>query len=312
MTPRPFGTLGDGRRVQAVDLASADLSITVLTLGAILQDARLAGLGAPLTLGSEDLADYEGRMGYFGAVVGPVANRIAGARTQIGGRNHDFPPNEGPNLLHGGTSGTHAQIWTIDDVAPGTLALSLDLPDGLGGFPGNRHLTAAFAFDGRRLTLELTATTDAPTLMNLANHSYWRLGGTGHAGHRLAVAADSYLPVDAALIPTGEIRAVHDAFDLRAGRVLDGAEGFDHNFCLARAPRPLTRIAELAGPSAHMLLETTAPGLQVYSGNPAGVALEPQFWPDAPNNPAFPPILLTPGQTFRQTSRWTFTRREGP
>jgi aldose 1-epimerase len=144
--------------------------------------------------------------------------------------------------------------------------------------------------------------------MNLANHSYWQLGGDGQAGHRLTVAADHYLPVDEAKLPTGEIRAVSGAFDLRAGRVLDGAEGFDHNFCLAPAPRPLTRAAELAGPSARMLLETTAPGLQVYSGKTEGVALEPQAWPDAPNHPVFPPILLTPGQTFRQTTRWTFTR----
>lgn len=306
---RAFGTLSDGRAVQAVTLASAELSVTVLTLGAILQAVRLAGVAPSLTLGSNGLADYEGRMGYFGAIVGPVANRIGGARAVIAGQAQHFPPNEGPNLLHSGPTGTHAQLWTVSEAAPQRLTLSLTLPDGLGDFPGTRRITAAYSLDGPTLTLELTARTDAPTLMNLANHSYWRLGGDGQAGYRLTVAADSYLPVDAALIPTGEIRAVSGHFDLRAGRVLDGAEAYDHNFCLAPAPRPLTRAAELAGPAAHLLLETTAPGLQVYSGNPEGVALEPQLWPDAPNDPAFPPILLTPGQTFRQTTRWTFTRR---
>ncbi len=308
MTPRPFGTLRDGRAVQALDLASPDLRVTILTLGAILQDLRLTGVEAPLTLGSADLSAYEGAMRYCGAVVGPVANRIGGARAQIAGQACRFPPNEGANLLHGGATGTHAQIWGVEALTDSAATLSLTLPDGLGGFPGTRRITAAYSLDGPALTLDLTATTDAPTLMTLANHSFWRLGGDGHAGHRLTVAADHYLPVDAAKLPTGEIRAVSGAFDLRAGRLLDGAEGFDHNFCLAPAPRALTRAAELSGPAAHLLLETTAPGLQVYSGNPAGVAMEPQFWPDAPGNPAFPAILLTPGQSFRQTSRWTFTR----
>ncbi len=307
--PRPFGTLRDGRAVQAVTLASADLAVTVLTLGAVLQDVRLSGVGPSLTLGSDRVADYEGRMAYFGAIVGPVANRIGGARAQIGQRAFIFPPNEGPNLLHSGPTGTHAHLWTVEEATPQRLTLSLTLRDGLGGFPGTRRIMAAYSLDGPALTLELTATTDAATLMNLANHSYWRLGGDGHAGHRLTVVADHYLPTDAGKLPTGELRAVHNAFDLRTGRVLDGAEGFDHNFCLAPGPRPLTRAAELAGPSAHMLLETTAPGLQVYSGKPEAVALEPQAWPNAPNHPAFPSIVLTPGQAFRQITRWTFTRR---
>jgi aldose 1-epimerase len=162
--------------------------------------------------------------------------------------------------------------------------------------------------------------------MNLAHHGYWNLDGAPSTrGQRLSIAADRYLPVDALLIPTGEERHVQDVFDLRKGRALDGSEGFDHNFCLARAPRPLTEVARLEGRHATLHLATTEPGLQIYDGRRldtapfpghggkpygpfAGLAMEPQRWPDAPHHPGFPPITLDPGQTYRQETRWRFTR----
>lgn len=323
---RPFGQTRDGRPVQAITLASPDLTATILTWGAALQDLRLAGLGHGLTLGGPDMAAYEGPMGYFGTIVGPVANRIAGARATIAGRDHRFAANDGANLLHGGADGTHAQLWHLDGATEVEARLSLLLPDGAGGFPGTRRITADYRLSGAALTLTLTATTDAPTLMNLAHHGYWNLDGAPTTrGQRLTIAADHYLPVDAGLIPTGEERPVEGAFDLRAGRTLDGSEGFDHNFCLARAPRPLTEVAHLAGRQATLHLATTEPGLQIYDGRRldtapypghggkpygafAGLAMEPQRWPDAPHHPGFPPITLAPGETYRQDTRWRFTR----
>lgn len=324
---RSFGTTASGDRIEAIRLAAGELSATILTRGAILQDLRLAGVPYSLTLGSDTLAAYEGPLAYAGAVVGPVANRIGGAQAQIGGKSFRFEANEGPNLLHSGATGTHARTWRIVEATGAGATLALTLPDGLGGFPGTREISARFALDGRALTLELTATTDAPTLMNLANHSYWALDGRADiGGHRLRVAADSYLPVDAALLPLGAPAPVSGAFDLRTGRVLDLTEGFDHNFCLASARRPLAFAAELTGRSGvTMTIETTEPGLQVYdgaglktapylghSGQPyghhAGIAMEAQGWPDAAAHDSFPPVTLAPGETYRQATRWTFGR----
>lgn len=328
---RGFGTTADGRTVEAVTLSDGTLTVTVLTLGAILNDLRLAGVPYGLTLGTPDLAPYEGGMGYYGAIVGPVANRIAGARAGIAGTEYRFPPNEGRNLLHGGAAGTHARLWDIAGVTETALTLRLTLPDGHGGFPGNRRITARYAL-AEPGTLELTieADTDAPTLFNLAQHGYWNLDGTrDYAGHRLRIAADRYLPVDAEMIPLQKPAPVAGTpFDFRAGRVLTPGEGarIDHNFCLSEARVPPRPVLELTGASGVTLaMETTEPGLQVFDGGNdvaaaytghggqnlgpwAGLALEAQCWPDAPNHPGFPPILHTPGAPYRQVTRLRFAR----
>jgi aldose 1-epimerase len=322
-----FGSTSAGEPVEAIRLAGGELTAVILTQGAILQDLRLAGVPHSLTLGSDQLAAYEGPMGFFGAVVGPVANRIGGAQAVVGGRTCRFEANEGPNLLHGGASGTWAQNWRIEAASEAEVTLGLSQPDGLGGFPGNREISAHFALSGQALTLTLSATTDAPTLINLANHSYWTLDGRPDiAGHSLRVAADRYLPVDAALLPLGPPEPVSGAFDLRAGRRLDLTEGFDHNFCLADAVRPRSVAAELTGQSGvRMVLETTEPGLQVYDGRGiatapypghagqpygphAGIALEAQRWPDAPAHADYPSIGLVPGESYRQVTRYSFDR----
>ncbi len=322
-----FGYGSDGRRVDAVNIGGAELTATILTRGAVLQDVRLAGVGHSLTLGTDFLEAYEGPMAYFGAIVGPVANRIAGASAEVGGRICKFPANEGVTLLHSGPRGLHTRHWAIDDVTNASVTLHIVLEEGDDGFPGRRDIRAAFRIEGTALHLALTATTDALTLMNLANHSYWNLDATPTtAGHRLRIAADRYLPVTPALIPTGENRAVSDAFDLREGRMLDLTEGYDHNLILSDRPQRMTEVAELTGRSGISLrLATTEPGLQVYGGQGlatapwpshrgepcgafAGIALEPQRWPDAPHHPGFPTILLSPGETYRQETRWTFGR----
>jgi aldose 1-epimerase len=284
----------------------------------------------PLTLGSHDLHAYEGPLRYAGAVVGPVANRISGASARIGDTQFSFDANEnGMTTLHGGAAGLHARVWSVVEAELDLVVMELALPSGDGGFPGTRRFRAEYRIEPpASLKVTLSATTDAPTLINLANHSYWNLDGTPTtAGHRLTVAADRYTPVDAAGIPTGEVAPVAGTpFDLRRGVTLDDRPLYDHNLCLAEAPRPLSRAARLQGRSGVTLdLETTEPGLQVYdgrfldtapdfglTGRPygafAGVALEAQRWPDAPNRPGFPSLLLRPGETSVQVTRFTFAR----
>lgn len=321
----PFGTTSDGTPVQRVRIASGRLSAAILTFGAALQDVRLSGVAHSLTVGSPSLAAYEGDMRYCGTVVGPVANRIGGAAARIGARLHRFDANENGNTLHGGRRGTQSRVWTLAGHGPAHAELHLHLPDGDGGFPGNRRLSARYDVDDAALTLTLAAETDAATLMNPANHSYWRLADEpDFCGHRLRIAADRCTPAGPDGLPTGRIAPVAGTRqDFRAERVLTTAP-IDLNFCLSDGPRPLRPVAWLTAPSGLQLeLATTAPGLQVFDGHildmpdhpgndggaygaHAGLALEPQSWPDAPNHAGFPQIELGPGQTWQQITRWTF------
>jgi len=331
VTVTAFGHKADGALVEAIRLRAGDISATILTLGATLQDLRLAGTPWPLTLGCDQVAAYEGACRWMGSVCGPVANRIGGARAVIGGRTCRFEANErGRTCLHSGQTGTDQQVWTIAAAGADHCTLTLALADGLGGFPGNRRLTAAFALRAPGiLALTLTAVSDADSLMSLSNHSYWNLDGSAATtGHRLQVLADRYLPTDADQLPLSPVPVAGTGFDLRGGRRLTGEMQLDHNFCLADAPRPLTEAARLTGAKGvEMRLFTDAPGLQVYDGaglrslphighmgepyGPfAGLALEPQFWPDAAGRADFPSIRLSPGQVWQQQSEWHFCRRQ--
>ena len=333
MSLRRFGNLRDGREISEITLAAGALTARVLTLGAILSDLRMAGADWPLVLGSAEIGAYEGPMRWFGAVVGPVANRIGGARALIAGHEARLEANEGTSTLHGGTSGTSAQVWTVADQAPDRVTLALTLPAGLGGFPGNRRLSAEYRLTApATLALTLYASTDAPTLVNLAHHPYWNLDGTGDtSAHRLRVAAEAYLPTDGAMLPLGPRQSLEgDPRDLRHARALATLPPLDHCFILAEAPRALTPVATLCGTRGITLaLATTAPGLQVYDGaglgtapwqghagapyGPrAGLALEPQLWPDAPAHADYPSILLTPDTQFEHQTRYTLSRHSSP
>lgn len=326
-----FFTLPDGREIRRILLRDGELTASVLTLGAVLQDLRLAGTPWPLVLGSETPADYLDPMKFYGAIVGPVANRIAGASLEIGGKTHRLEANEGGrNTLHGGDSGTWAAIWKVAAQGPAHVVLSLDLADGHGSFPGNRRILAEYRIlPPATLSLVILATTDAPTPINLAHHAYWNMDGTTDlSGHRLTIAAGHYTPVDSASIPTGEVRDVTGTgFDFRAGAALPATQDVDHNFCLADARRDRPEFAaELRGRHGPVLrIETTEPGLQIYDaarmntaphiglmgqpyGGHGGLAIEPQGWPDAPHHPNFPSILLEPGQTYRQETRFILGR----
>jgi len=322
MAVTTFGTTAQGRSVKRIAMAAGGLRAAVLTWGAVLQGVWLDGVAHSLTLGSDSLTDYEGKMRHHGALIAPVVNRLGGAQAPIAGVLHRFEANQdGAHTLHAGRAGTHLQVWDLVEASDSAVTLALTLPDGAGGFPGTRPLRATFSLHPpATLRLQITATTDRPTLFNAANHSYWNLDGSPlWAGHRLQVAADRYLPTTAAFTPTGEIAAVAGtAYDFRTAREI-APEGppLDTCFCLADAPRGLTPVLTLTGASGVALqMATTDPGVQVYDGRNAirpgrdfyeGLAIEAQNWPDAPNHAGFPGIELRPGQTYAQTTEWRFT-----
>lgn len=319
-----FGTTQSGKEVRKIDLSCGDLRVSLLTLGAIVQDLRLAGVDRSLTLGSDQLADYEGAMRHHGSLIGPVANRISNARVRLDGMMYELERNvDGRIHLHSGAQAAHRQVWELVAASETSATLALDLPDGQCGLPGNRKITAEFTLSApASLTMTVTGTTDTKTLMNFANHSYWNLDGSpSWAGHQLAIAAAHYLPCTDDLCPTGERRAVNGTpMDLREMReIAVGAPHADNNFCLSETIQPLRDVLWLRGQSGvNMTMATTEPGMQFYDGRDAqrpgqnnyeGVAFEAQHWPDAPNHPDFPSIVVDAGETYRQVTRWTFSNQ---
>lgn len=319
-------TLPDGRKVDRLTLQGGGLTAQLLTLGATLQDLRMEGVDHPLILGCPDPADYLDGGLYMGAIVGRTANRIGGARFVLDGREYRTDPNfRARHTLHGGSRGTHWHLWTIEEVRDDRATLSLTLPDGDMGFPGTLGIRADIALRDQALILDLRAEADAPTPCNLAFHGYVNLDGGGDVrGHRLRVAADRYLPVDGDLIPLGDTAPVQGTrFDFRQGRTIAPGE-YDHNLCLSDGPVAPRVVAELTGRSGiRMQVATDQPGLQVYDGahfcglaglegrryGPfAGVALETQGWPDAPNRPGFPDSILRPGQVYRHHAAYRFSQ----
>lgn len=326
-----FGASPDGTTVHRLRLGGGGLSAHVLTCGATVQDLRLDGHAPPLTLGFAHLDAYIAHSGYFGAIVGRYANRIGGGAFALDGKTCRLDRNfRGRHLLHGGSRGADKRIWTIRDHGPDFVILALRMADGEMGFPGNLDVSCTCRLTAdSALSIEIKATTDAPTLANFAHHSYFNLDDGGASpilDHRMEIAAEAYLPVDDDLIPTGEIRAVAGTpFDFRASRPI-GDFAFDHNFCLGPARRPPVQVArvEAARSGVAMEVRTSEPGLQFYAGGnivaPApgldgiayrahsGLCLEPQIWPDAPNRPAFPRAVLRPGETYRQSTVYAFSR----
>lgn len=316
-----FGRTSDGRVVQRIALAKGDLTVSLLTYGAILQSVRLAGVAHDLTLGSDRLSDYEGDMRFHGVIIAPVANRIGNARAVIAGREHRFEANQAGHCLHSGSTGAHRQVWEIVEISDSAATLGLSLSDGLGGFPGNRRIEARYSLTESALRLELHATTDAETLWNATSHGYWTMDGAKTwAGHSLQISADHWLPTDTNDRPTGEIAPVAGGpMDFRQMRTpAPGTPPLDHCFCLSDGPRPLRDVVILQGASGlRLTVATTEPGVQVYDGRDArrpgqgiyeAIALETQGWSGAPSYPDFPPITLRPGTPAVQITEWRFSR----
>ncbi|OYU33863.1 aldose epimerase family protein [Novosphingobium sp. PASSN1] len=337
------GTLKDGTRVEAITLANSQgISARILTYGATLQSLVApdrAGRKADVVLGHATAADYEANRTYFGVTVGRVANRIAGGHFTLGGVTYTVPRNNGANSLHGGDKGFDRANWTVAKLVSGPVAsvvLTHHSPDGDMGYPGALDVTVTYTLDERGdLSIVFEAATDKPTIVNMTNHALFNLAGDGAPqgamAQHLTIPAARFTPVDAGLIPTGELRDVTGSvFDFRKGRVLaeglrDGTDpqiatgrGYDHNFVLDKGQTAMPELAaRLEDPVSGRVLEvlTTEPGIQLYTGNfldgtvtgkgghlyrmGDGVALEAQKFPDTPNQPKFGSVRVDPGKPYR-------------
>ena len=328
-----FGTLPDGDPVRRVTISGGGLTANVLTWGAIVQELRLAGHDAPLTLGFETLENYLDHSLYFGAIVGRYANRIAAGRFAIDGEKFETDGNDNGNTLHGGAKGLDRRNWSIADHGPDFVTLKAQEPSGWMGFPGNLEVTCTYRLRvSGVLAIELSATCDRPTLCNLAHHSYFNLddGGRGSIlDHRMAMPAAAYTPVGTDLLPTGAVLPVEGTdFDFVMPRSIRRRPGedttYDHNWCFAAARGPIRQMCWVQGARSGVEMEvwSTEPGLQFFTGqfpdravpgldgvsyrSFAGFCLEPQVWPDSPNHPHFPQAVLRPGEDYRQVTEYRF------
>lgn len=319
-----FGTLSDGTPVQRWTLERAGVRVRVLSYGGIVQSLEVPdrdGRSADVVLGFADLDGYLAHPGpYLGALIGRYANRIAGGRFTLDGVTYPLARNNAPNSLHGGERGFDKRVWDATPVDHG-VRLSRVSPDGEEGFPGRLEVAATYTLEADgALRIAYEAVTDAPTVVNLTNHSYVNLAGSGNAGgHELRLAASRFTPVDADLIPAGELQEVAGTrFDFRQARKV--GSGYDHNFVLDKGlTERAVEVAELYDPSSGRALTvaTTEPGLQLYTADHLsgpfapgdGIALETQHFPDSPNRPEFPSTVLRPGEVFRSETVYGFSVR---
>lgn len=332
-----FGQMPDGTDIEAVTIGSGDLTASIITLGAVIREIRLAGVDHPLVLGFDDLDSYLQYSPHFGALVGRSANRIAHGRFAIDGHDYQLECNEGGHThLHGGKNGFGSIPWRLVDHDDTSATLALTSVDGDEGYPGRCEVRCRYSIEApSTFRIEATATTDAPTIVNLAQHTYFNLDDSPQIyDHEVQVLADAYTPVNQELVPTGEIRPVDGTdYDLRQmvpiRRMVDGARfQYDVNMVVAMEsvaePRP---VARLRSPKSGVALEvrSTEPGVQFYDGNmmktipvpglggrhyalSSGCCFEPQLFPDAPNHPNFQSSVLRPGETYRQVTSYTFSR----
>ena len=342
VTREPFGTMPDGTAVDRYTLSSrSGIVVSLLTYGACLQQLWAPdrnGRSGNIALGFATLDGYVDHGGhYFGATVGRYANRIGGAAFTRDGVEYRLPANDGTSSLHGGPAGFDRRVWTA---APGEDSASVELrytsADGEMGYPGALAVRVVYTLAGDTLRIDYETTTDRPTVVNLTNHTCWNLAGDCSgtiADHVLSLAASRYTPIDADLIPTGQIALVAGTpLDFRKPapiglRIRDDhpqlvfAHGYDHNFVLDREEEgSLVNAARVWEPTSGRVLEveTTEPGVQLYSGNMldgtlvgtsgrayrqgGGFALETQHFPDSPNRPTFPSTVLRPGERFTSTT----------
>ncbi|MBA97066.1 MAG: galactose mutarotase [Roseobacter sp.] len=322
-----FGKDPNGRNVTRCEISNGGTRVSVLAWGATIQELRTDGMEHSLILGGRSMAAYLGPMRYFGAIVGPVANRIAGGEMKVAGRSFALDKNEaGRTTLHGGLAGFDQQLWTFSDIAASSCRLKLTHADGFGGFPGNISVATTYSLDAQgALNIEITGETDKPTYFSPAFHGYWNLSGQPDlADHRIYIPATSYLPVDAAQIPLGEPAPVAGTtFDYRQPRNI-GSE-LDHTFCLAPPQAEMVTACHVSAAGVRLEVTTDQPGVQLYNGRHihtgqmpghggaaygscAGLAIEPQFWPNTPHQPNFPSSLLTPGRVALHRSRFGISR----
>ncbi len=347
LTRTSFGATADGRAIDLIALRNANgMEVRAMTYGGIIVSVKVpdrAGHFDDVVLGHDDAAGYFTNPPYFGAIIGRYGNRIARGTFTLDGRHYALATNNGPNHLHGGLKGWDQAVWTaapFQDQRGAGIVFTHTSADGDEGYPGTVQATVTYTLtDANELRIDYGARTDKATVINLTQHSYFNLAGsmaTDILSHQLMIAADRYTPVDAGLIPTGELASVEGTpFDFRqmtpiGARInqkdaqLERGNGYDHNFALNRQDSGMVLAARVSEPVTGRTLEvsTTEPGLQFYSGNfldgtitgkggvkygrRAGFCLETQHYPDSPNHATFPSTVLRPGQEYRTTTVFKF------
>ncbi|HET9658919.1 MAG TPA: aldose epimerase family protein [Thermomicrobiales bacterium] len=339
-----FGATSDGETVERFVLTNqSGVTVALLSLGCIIQSIDAPdrdGAFANVALGFNRLDDYLTNLPFFGCIAGRFANRIAAGQFELDGERYQLATNERANTLHGGMQGFNRFVWDADLLEDGRTGVAFHRvsPDGEEGFPGALDVTVTYELSEQDdLTIDYRATTEKPTVVNLTNHSYFNLAGEGNGTietHRLQIDASAFTPVDAALIPTGEIRPVAGTpFDFRFGKLIGQglrsddeqirlATGFDHNFVLDGDGLKQAAVLAHPGSGRTLTIQTTKPGIQFYAGNflngalygPSGrayrqsdgLALETQFFPNSPNEPSFPSPVLRPGAEYRHQTILTF------
>jgi aldose 1-epimerase len=355
VTKAPFGTLPDGRKVDRYTLRNANgMKVKIMTYGATIQKIVVPdrkGHFKNIALGFHNLADYvanttaDSGTTYFGATIGRYANRIGGAQFTLDGTTYHLPANNGPNTLHGGIDGFDSKLWQAESsIGPHgpEVTMRYTSPDGEEGFPGTLAVKVRFTLtDNNGLHMHYRATTDKATVINLTNHTYFNLAGEGSGDvydQLLKLDAKTYTPVDANLIPTGQIAPVAGTpLDFRqltpiGQRIRDGfeqlvlAHGYDHNFVIdggQSGQLVKTAVAKDPVSGRELHVKTTEPGVQFYSGNfldgslvgtsggtyrqGDGFTLETQHYPDSPNKPSFPSTVLRPGEKFKSATIYRFS-----
>src|SRR5687768_11611182 len=345
VTQSAFGTMPDGKPVQQFTLKNSNgIELTAIGYGGIITSLRVpdrTGKIDDIVLGFDRFDDYLKDHPFFGAIIGRYGNRIAKGQFTLDGRTYKLATNNGPNHLHGGNKGFDKVLWTVEPVAASTtLAFTRTSPDGEEGYPGNLRVRVTYTLtDKNELIVDYSATTDKATPVNLTQHSYFNLAGQASGdilGHQLMLNADRYTPVDATLIPTGELAPVAGTpFDFRKptpiGDRINGEHaqlkaggGYDHNWVLNRKGSGVQLAARVVEPKTGRTLEvaTSEPGIQFYAGNfldgkltgkagavyghRTGFCLETQHFPDSPNQPKFPSTIVKPGDEYKTRTVFTF------
>jgi aldose 1-epimerase len=333
VSKQAFGHTPEGTPVDLYLLADGKIEVRIITYGGIVMSLRTPDRNGKLddvVLGCDSVEKYVTQTAHFGGIIGRYANRIAHGEFQLDGQTYSIPKNNGDNALHGGVRGFDKFVWAAKPVNDG-VELTYVSKDGEQGFPGTLTTTVRYTLSGSALRIEYSATTDKDTVLNLTNHSYFNLKGQGNGdvlGHVLKIDASRMTPVDASLIPTGELKPLEGTpFDFRSPHAIGErieaddpqlhlGKGYDHNFVLDHAPGELAEAAEVYEPTTGRILRvsTTEPGVQFYTGNfldgsitgkegrvykrRFAFCLETQHFPDSPNHPSFPSTELKPGQRF--------------
>jgi aldose 1-epimerase len=342
MEQENFGEMPDGPTIKRHTLKNRNgVTARLIDYGAILSELWVpnkSGGGTNIVCGFDNLPQYLGTHPFFGATTGRYANRIANGRFELDGVEYQLPINNGPNHLHGGVKGFDKRAWAAETAGPNAVKFSYLSRDGEEGYPGNLSVTVIYRLgDDDALSIEYSATTDKPTIVNLTNHSYFNLAGSGDIlAHEVLIDADRYTPVNEQLIPTGELALVDGtpfdfrrltAIGARINQIQAKPVGYDHNFVLNSGGNSLALAARVIEPVSGRGIEvrTTEPGMQLYTSNfldgkLAGVGgvryhqhcamcLETQHFPNSPNIPAFPSTVLRPGEVYRSTTIYQLTQQ---